>query len=122
VGAGDEGSESEELLDLSSTPSKESLDPAAGADLTRTPSKEWSTLFNRFQGSTDARMHPSHPSLESASRAKRAAGGSGAVGSNEMDEQQEHAGEEGEAEGFWEVGGWGDEALSADELADVEGW
>jgi hypothetical protein len=34
-----------------------------------------------------------------------------------MDKRQKDAGEEGEAEGVWE-----DEALSADELADVEGW
>ena len=75
-------------------------------------------LFTRFQGSTDART----PSLESASRARRAAGGSGAVGSDAMDMWQQDAGEEGEAEGVWGEGVWEDEALSADELADVEGW
>jgi hypothetical protein len=70
-------------------------------------------LFTRLQGSTDARTPP----LESACRARRAAGGSGVVDIDAMDKRQKDAGEEGEAEGVWE-----DEALSADELADVEGW
>jgi hypothetical protein len=35
-----------------------------------------------------------------------------------MDKRPKDAGEAGEAEGVWEE----DEALSADELADVEGW
>jgi hypothetical protein len=71
-------------------------------------------LFTRFQGSTDART----PWLGSASRARQAAGGSGAVDSDAMDKRPKDAGEAGEAEGVWEE----DEALSADELADVEGW